>query len=305
MGWQVASNVVLGIGCFLLAWAAFDPFCDRAPESATAIVPAQGRFFGLRLSRPPRPWKDALMWKDFYFLCGGHIAFILRTLAYGCALAPFVYRSNIGWTQFGVFEQIFSTAMPFFFSIDIAVMASRIFRLELRDQTLAALATLPLSMPHIAYRKTFACVLAAAPGIVATLSGQLWALQHSSAAQLRMPVVFSMSLMMTVKLFSSWVQALLIVHVVAWLSLYMKRGALPLGFVLTYALNTLFSIVFVALVATRAFAAYAANSSVGTFSPSISFIYWSPICAAVISLVVAGILHYRSLRQLELLAGES
>jgi hypothetical protein len=111
--------------------------------------------------------------------------------------------------------------------------------------------------------------------------------------------------MMTVKLVGSWAQALLIVHVVAWLSLYMKRGALPLGFVLTYALNTLFSIVFVALIATRAFAAYAANNSVGAFSPNISFIYWSPICAAVISLVVAAILHYRSLRQLEVLAGES
>jgi hypothetical protein len=120
-----------------------------------------------------------------------------------------------------------------------------------------------------------------------------------------MPAMFSMSLMMTVKLISSWAQALLIVHVVAWLSLYMKRGALPLGFVLTYALNMLFSVLFVAFIASRAFMVYAANSSAGASASSLSFIYWSPICISVISLLVAGVLHYRSLRQLELLAGES
>jgi len=305
-GWQVASNLVLGVFCFLLAWAAFERFCDRAPESASATGATQRRFLGMRLSRPPRPWKNALLWKDFYFLCGGHAAFALRTLAYGCALIPFIFKSNGTLTQFNVFGGLLSSVVPFVFSVDVAIMASRIFGTELRDQTLTALATLPFTIRQIAHRKMFACVLAAAPGVLGTFAIQILGLNRFFSAQVRLSGMIPMAPMLFAKIFSSWVQTLLIVHVVAWLSLYMKRGALPMGFVLTWAVNILFSILFVAVVATRAFVVYAApSSSSGAKGPGLSFIYWSPILTGVVSLIVIAILHRQSLRRLEVLGGES
>ena len=305
-GWQVASNLALGVGCFLLAWAVFERFCDRAPESASATGTPQRKFFGISLSRPPRPWKDALLWKDFYFLCGGHAAVALRTLAYGCALIPFVFKSNGTLTQFNIFGGLLSTVVPFVFSVDVAIMGSRIFRTELRDQTLAALATLPFTVRQIAHRKMFACVLAAVPGVLGTLAVQILGLNRFFSAQVRLSGMIPMGPMLMAKIFSSWVQTLLIVHVIAWLSLYMKRGALPLGYVLTYALNILFSILFVAVIATRSFVAYAASSSSsGVSGSSIAFLYWSPILIGIISIIAIAILHRQSLRRLEILAGES
>jgi hypothetical protein len=303
-GWQVASNLALGIGCFLLAWAAFERFCDRAPDGAASSAPSQRRFFGLRLSRPPRPWKNALLWKDFYYLCGGHAAFALRTLAYGCAAIPFFLPKGT-WTTFGVFTGIFSTVAPFIFSIDAAIMAARIFRTELRDQTWSALAMLPFTIRQIAHRKMFACVLAAAPGVVGTFAVQIVGFNRFVFATRGLSGMVPMAPMLFAKVLSAWVMTLLIVHVVAWLSLLMKRGALPLGFVLTYAVYFLFSVLFATVIAARRFAAYAASSRAGVSRSSISFIYWSPITFAIISIIVIAVLHYRSLRRLELLAGES
>ena len=245
------------------------------------------------------------MWKDFYFLCGGHAAFLLRLVAYGGAVGLCLYKSSGSVMQFGLFSGIASTAAPFAFSVDAAVMASRIFRLELRDQTLTALATLPLTIRQIAHRKMFACVLAAVPGFLGTFVVQILSLQHFLTAQVRLSGMIPMAPLVITKIFSSWVQALLIVHLVAWLSLYMKRGALPLGFVLTYAANMLFSILFVALVAARGFLSYAASNTSGAVRSNISFLYWSPMLGGVISLAVIAVLHHRSLRRLELLAGES
>ncbi len=305
-GWQVASNLALGAGCFLLAWAAFERYCDRAPEAAASDAIAPPRFFGLRLSRPPRPWKDALAWKDFYFLCGGHAAFALRTVAYGSALLPFLYKSSGTLAQFGNFSSMFAVILPFVFSIDVATMASRIFRLELRDQTLAALATLPLDIRQIAYRKTFACLLAAAPGILSTMTVQFLTVQRSLASGARMSGMIPMIPMWLSKVGSSWAMGLLIVHVVAWLSLYLKRGALPVGYLLVYVAQILFSIFFVALFAARRFASYSVATSSGSVSSGgISFIFWGPLLAAAASVVVAIVLHFHALRRLEALAGES
>jgi len=247
------------------------------------------------------------MGKDFYFLCGGHAAFALRTLAYGCGLIPFAFQSNGPLTQLNatVLGGLLSSVVPFVFSIDVAIMASRIFRTELHDQTLAALATLPITMRQIAHRKMFACVLAAAPGVLGTFTIQILGLNRFFSAQVRLSGMVPMAPMLFAKIFSSWVQTLLIVHLIAWLSLYMKRGALPLGYVLTYAFNILFSIFFVALVATRTFVAYAASGSSGVNVGSIAFIYWSPIVTGIISLVAVAILHRQSLCRLELVAAES
>ncbi|MEP6667644.1 MAG: hypothetical protein ABJF10_00740 [Chthoniobacter sp.] len=308
IGWQVVSNLALGVACFLLAWTVFERFCDRAPESAPAAGSPPRRFFGFRLRRPPRPWKDALLWKDFYFLCGGYAGFAVRFFAYGGTLIPFLYRSGGAGTQFGIMRSLFTSIVPFVFSVDVAAMASRIFRSELHDQTLTDLAMLPLTMRHIVYRKALACVLAAAPGALAVLMAQGFAVSLFKSTQSSLAGAMSvtgMNGLMIMQMCGSWVHVALLVYVVAWLSLSMKRGSLALGYVLTYALNIFLATVIMAAFAATGFMRMAAASRSGATRINISSFLWSPILTMAISLVLIWIIHRQGPRRLETLAAES
>lgn len=303
-GVQVASNLALGVGCFLLAWAAFERSSDRAPAEAAAGSTAKRRFLGLRLSRPPRPWKDALMWKDFYFLCGGYAGMAIRTLLYGGALVPLVYHANGTTPAPSIMNQLMFSMVPFAFSIDVAAMASRIFGVELRDQTFADLATLPFTIRQLSYRKALACVLAAAPAVLGTAVVQVFAVIGMTARGVNSGMA-GLGPMMAVQACSLWVHTLLLIHVVAWLSLHMKRGALPVGYVLTYAISSIISILFMALAAAGIFTRMAfTNNSSGSWS-NIAYLLWSVIPTSVGSVVAAWILHRLTLQRLEILAGES
>jgi hypothetical protein len=200
--------------------------------------------------------------------------------------------------------------VSFAFSIDIGAMASRVLGVELRDQTLATLATLPLTTRQIVYRKALACVLAVAPAAIFTIIFQILSLKTLFAAQSMMAKIAPLGLMMSVQLGSAWVQKFLLIHVIAWLSLFMKRGALPVGYMLTYALGVLVTTVFAAI----GFARSVATMSVSTSSSSVSvsgslngmpLIYWAPVFASLVSIVAIWLLHRHSLRRLETLAGES
>jgi len=307
-GWQVVSNLALGAACFLLAWVVFDRFCDRAPEGAASVGSPSRRFFGFRLARPPRPWKDALMWKDFYFLCGGYAGLAVRTLGYGGVLIPFFYRSGSALTQFGIMRGLFASIVPFVFSVDLAAMAARIFRSELHDQTLTDLAMLPFTMRHIACRKALACVLAAVPGAVVTAVAQGFSLHFFNTVQGSVPNALpanGVNVLMIMQMCGFWVHAALIVYVVAWLSLSMKRGALALGFVLTYAMSAFLSIVFALASAATGLMQMAYTNGSGSTRINVTSFYWNPIFTMVASLVVIGILHRQGLRRLEALAAES
>ena len=85
-GWQAASNLALGAGCFLLAWLVFDAFCDEQQESAPRRGGAFRRRRFLRRLGAGRAWSRALVWKDFYFLAGGKVWIGGKYLIYGLPL---------------------------------------------------------------------------------------------------------------------------------------------------------------------------------------------------------------------------
>jgi hypothetical protein len=298
IGWQVLTNITFGIGCFLLAWAAFQRFCDREPVVASTPlrVPVAGDSKAvsvkLRPSRRPRAWKQALMWKDFYFLCGGRIGFIVRTLGYGGVLACALWElAKAGRASTFGFAYIASRLLPFIFSVDIGVMASRMFRTELRDQTLSALAVLPDTMRDIVRHKALACLFAAVPGIVCCSA------LHVIALFLPGGVVTGISSggLLIVSTISGWCSHLLLVALIAWLSLYMKRGALPAGFLLTYVGNAFVTMLIMLIFGSMIFA-FSSNR--------FSYLLWSPVVSGVLGLAVAWAFYLSGLQRLEVLAGE-
>jgi hypothetical protein len=291
-GSQVASNVILGTACFLLAWAVFGHFCDRTDEAGGAVK-VSTRGSGIRSRRPPRPWVDALMWKDFFFLCGGNRGFAIRGVVYvGALLAGFygwfLQTGPMGGYPWMMLFPLLSLGV----SIDIANMAGRLFRSEISGQTLSALAILPSTIPQLARRKRRALLLAAIPSIFATTTaGLIQIYRYASSLNSQ-----EFTLMITITVISGWAELILLVHAVAWFSLLMKRGALAVGFVATYALSILISVA-----ASNVLDHF--GMSLNQISGTLSMLLQSTVNSFV-CIVASIFLHRSSLRRLEALAGE-
>ena len=241
VGWQVWSNLSLGLACFFAAWAAFTRFADRTADGATAAVPRR-RVLGIRFRRPARPWKNALAWKDFHFFSGGTPGFLLRLLGYGglavCMLLAALRDSS---NQAMWVVPMFSALIGFLFVVELAVLASRIFRTELDAQTWSGLMLLPMTVRQVASRKLVGGLLATGPAAATMVlaTGLNLLFPGGKTGMTTITVILS-----TV---SSWISVLFIVHLIAFLSLHLKRGALALGFVIAYAIMTALQILSMAL----------------------------------------------------------
>lgn len=302
IGWQFLTNVALGGCSFLLAWAAFQRFCERELEGAgtasRAVASVAVKSLGIRLRRPrlPRAWQDALVWKDFYFLWGGHMGFIIRVVGYGGALFYDGWKLvTTGTAAGGIygFGSLSQPIMPFVFSIEISVMASRMFRTELRDQTFSTLAMLPCSIRDIVHRKVRACLLAAVPGAICSLSIQVLFLffsnQRLSSGTLSLPVEWTLSTVI------GWLDEIVLVVLVASLSLYMKRGALPAGWLISVVGNWLVTVL--------CFVTLGTNFIFRRGDPAV--ILWGcSIAATIAGLLVSWALYLAGIQRLYALAGE-
>ena len=232
---QVIVNLTAGVVSFVLAWAVFNR-CTRDEKPA---APARGlltkRLTGLGCLGPRRAWSLAHVWKEFHFVTGGKVMILAKFVLYGILLGLIAYvatstnRGVLGPRDFG---NIIMSSMLAAMMIETALYASRIFHAELKWRTLPTILILPTSVAQIAYSKVVGCAIALLPAAsyfimgayfnpqdLAYVVGDLWEEPQAWYA-IAMYIVF--------------------VHLVAFLSLYIKWGALPLAFALTYILGVMF-----------------------------------------------------------------
>jgi hypothetical protein len=108
IGFQVISNVVIGVGFFLLAWVVFEPCTRNQHEDAPVrgiVTLRKGRS-----ARVPEGVSDlgAVTWKEFRFIGGGVWGLALKFLVFGAAMVGFakvIWLTNDGSRRevFGVF----------------------------------------------------------------------------------------------------------------------------------------------------------------------------------------------------------
>ncbi|QDT97442.1 ABC transporter permease family protein [Gimesia aquarii] len=185
---------------------------------------------------PSRTWDNALMWKDFYFLNGGVGMTLIKFVCYGIALLAlciFIGFSSNQWDLdligYTVFWSMFLVIL-----IEISLISARIFQVEIQWNTLVSTAMLPQSMARIAYSKLSGCLLSLIPACCYLMFGSLFIIDEIFSALdeiLPEPTFW----MMCVEVFFFW-------HLTAFLSTYIKWGALPLAFVLMWVGNTTFFI---------------------------------------------------------------
>ncbi|MBS0204612.1 MAG: ABC transporter permease [Planctomycetes bacterium] len=227
---QIVGNSIGGLACFLLAWCLFGIVAkDPAPESSSRGTVAQKNHRYLYVFSAGRTWGDPLIWKDFFFTAGGTAGLMIRGLLYGgmyllCIAANRPWNGaydNIRWEDVTWGFQFFCIPL---LAVDVGLCASRVFQEEIRGQTLSSLMMLPKSTMTIVYSKVSGCGLATLPGFAAI------------AISIMMPGGWRNAMDVIDQAAFWWfiMNLLLIVHLAALFSLYLRTGAfvLSLGLVI-------------------------------------------------------------------------
>ncbi len=201
---------------FGLSWLTFEKF-TRYTDVGT---PARGwlpRMTRRHSSLIERPWRNALVWKDYNFITGGHTLAIFKLILYSVLLG--LMGSFEEWVRqlTGLsFIDASRVLMLCAIAAELLVYASRVFHEEVKWGTLPNLALLPRSRAWIGASKVLGCLLALIPA-VALLMG-LYAFCSGRVRPLT-------------DLFSEagpWfllTQFVILLHLIVWCSLVVKWGA--------------------------------------------------------------------------------
>lgn len=172
-GVQVVGNLAISLLLLAASWALYGVFNQGAEGSAQAL-PVLDR--ALRFRRGSRrPWSHALVWKDFHYLAGGWEWLLLRTVIYPVVVgaitllgsgyqSPDKLRVDFGE---GLVACMLHLALP----IEATILAARLFRAEIKDQTWATLAVLPQPIQRLALGKLGGGLLGLVPALGWTIIG--------------------------------------------------------------------------------------------------------------------------------------
>ena len=234
-GFQVIANLAAGVVFFLLAWMFFRVLCETPAEGASASATSR-RWLRRGWFAPGRPRAGrALQWKDYHFLHGGTLVTAAKWI--GCAaliaLTAVTSMQAGGNLSAASLTSTLIAAGTFFLIADVGFIASRICSTEVRDQTLSSLALLPQSLPQIFSAKVDGCWRSLAPwsvlfglAIVVGFASLIGGSADGAAGGLFFAVIFFGYV---------FAMSYLGVYLTAYLSLRMKRGALPLAITICLA----------------------------------------------------------------------
>lgn len=163
LSWQVGFHFTAAAACFGVSWAGFERF-TRERHSAGILSRMVVRSSVRRPRRHVgRPWGMALTWKDFNFVAGGtrvlYGKFILYFLIIG-GLFWLITHDSMRPEYQKVWGGVSMCSMMLAAAIELGLIAARIFREEVKANTLPLLMMLPKSMTQIACEKV-ACALPA------------------------------------------------------------------------------------------------------------------------------------------------
>jgi hypothetical protein len=251
---QTVASLAGGAAFFCLAWLLFDRFADPSSESSSRgrakASPNSDVSICLRYGRPQIP---ALKWKDYHYIAGGggQIAVLIKAAIVGLIIwaCSSVLRFHVSGTV-TLFGTLSSISLGLFLALCLAVDASRIFKVERDQQTLSSLMMLPFSVHRVIWQKTMGCLRSSWPAFgglavgLAILFGGIVDESRRHPSAVPGEAVFYGTCGFLHAVFTG----LLLPVLVAWLSLRMRWGALPVGATI-WALGSMGAVMIIGLVA--------------------------------------------------------
>jgi hypothetical protein len=230
--WRDASlNLCIsGLVFFFLGWASFNCFATDSPASEPRKK--KNDFSGAVSTRAGRASVDAIAWKDYHFIHGGTRVMFAKTLIYAIAaiwICLGMFDSHWGSME-SVVWSIFSLSL-FAALIETSIAASRIFRIEVRGQTLGDLYILPQNLPALIRSKRRAFIQSLGPiGLILGI-----ALVFGTPSLLEV-ITHSAETFLVFIQFAILIPLEFIFHyrLTAWFSLRLKWGGLPVSLLISY-----------------------------------------------------------------------
>jgi hypothetical protein len=193
---------------------------------------------GRRWFAPGRPLPSrALAWKDFHFLHGGGLVRTAKFVAGAIVLALGFINMGEGRKAGG--EAMGLCGMGIIWLIaEAGFAASRICACEVRDRTLSSLAVLPQSLRLTTAEKVACCWRVLAPALMfvgVSLLATCFIIVIEANENHAIEAVWIALFYGSIFVWSVFGMSYLGVHLTAYLSLRMKRGALPLAIIICLA----------------------------------------------------------------------
>ncbi len=271
VGEQGWIHGTVGAVAFLLSWLAFQRFARYSDVAAPARgwLPQRKTRWKLLVGRP---WKWALVWKDYHFLTGGHAAALMKLAGYPLLLLLMRHYENALYIVTGeYFPELSRHTMLLIIGGELAISASRVFHEELKWGTLSSLAVLPQPVFVIAYGKLAGCMMGIVPAVI-VLGGLATLVPPPTVRQVTMDAPNLWLLVM---------EFVVLLHLTVLFSLTVKWGALALAVATLLILNALLGLPLLLMLAGLA-ASY--DDDQATIGP---IIYIGSACAAVLQVMIA------------------
>jgi ABC-type transport system involved in multi-copper enzyme maturation permease subunit len=223
---SIEPSLIGGLFFFALAWLLFAPCCGTGEEAATPRAAKRSGTGPRRRLGVPRPGARAVAWKEFHFTGGGYMRVVVRGLVYAAIIAGILWwdfrlnRLAPGVSQRIRWETVAGILRTFglmAFSVELGLVAGRLFGLERKRKTLGGLYTLPLGTARLVWQKILGALPAFIPSAGICVAGLAIGVRMSPAAW-RSPDVSTIMLFATEYLFFA--------VLVLYLSLRMRRAVL-------------------------------------------------------------------------------
>lgn len=221
------ANVILGCLAFGLAWAVFEraTSVDESPASARPVWTWSRRPTATR--RRLRFGSAPIVFKEFYLTAGGWKRLVIKFLLYGAGLSLmqfFILRGSQQPFQFWpLHDDVVRMSWVLLFLavvLEAAILASRIYQEEIRDQTWSTLVTTPLNWGAICYGK----VIGVLPGVLPAI---YWLVVVLFGTEQGMRIYADMD--DDVIAWGFLMQWISVIHLAALISLFVRWGAVVLA----------------------------------------------------------------------------
>ena len=222
----VVWSLILGATMLLLSWTLFSRFTGAAGTSTLARL---GGRIARRGRTRPGVRRRALVWKDFHFMAGGRTGLDVRLVVYGLVfllvglLSP-ASRLGSHLVEWGMLMMSLMVGAMF---LEAGIQASRVFREEIRQNTLFGLALLPAGIHRWCVDKFWGGMgVILAPLSYFALATTMVFCAGIAAGSFDMAMIP----LVAVPIGSIYVSSALafLVYLVGYVSLFVRHGAFPI-----------------------------------------------------------------------------
>lgn len=215
---QVWTSLAAAFAFFVVSCLIFDRFTEYVGATSAGLRGSRlGRWSDRRMR--PRTWRWPLMWKDFYFVAGGPMLAIVKTVLYLGLIAGMFWQYDWLWA----FTYMSLSEAAWYLATLIAIAeallyAARFYHVERTEGTLPTLFMLPSSLMSISYGKLAGCLLGSLPTVLMFVALVIFVPDPG----IREKTVFQ-------QIIPGCMLLLVLVHLTVLYSLIVRWGSLPLA----------------------------------------------------------------------------